>query len=90
MPDISFFMKDREGRFIALNRMGCEFCGVTTEREAFGRTDRDFFPEVNAELYMADDRAVMDFLSMLLKNTIIRTGQRSRIGQVCGPNQLDC
>lgn len=60
MPDISFFIKDREGRFIALNRMGCEFCGVATEREAFGRTDRDFFPEANAELYMADDRAVMD------------------------------
>jgi len=59
MPDISFFMKDTEGRFVALNRMGCEFCGVATERDAFGCTDRDFFPATNAEVYMADDRAVM-------------------------------
>lgn len=59
MPDVSFFMKDLEGRFIALNRMGCEFCGVATEREAFGCTDRSFFPKVNADDYMADDRTVM-------------------------------
>ncbi|MFD0893602.1 AraC family transcriptional regulator [Luteolibacter ambystomatis] len=60
MPDISFFMKDTKGRFVALNRMGCEFCGVASERDAFGCTDRDFFPRSNADEYMADDRAVME------------------------------
>ncbi len=59
MPDISFFIKDRKGRFIALNRRGCEFCGVRHEREAFGKTDRDFFPRRRADAYMRDDRAVM-------------------------------
>src|SRR6187549_1999345 len=59
MPEVSFFMKDRDCRFIALNRLGCEFCGVPSEREALGCTDRDFFPANRADEYMADDRAVM-------------------------------
>ncbi|BCU78349.1 AraC family transcriptional regulator [Luteolibacter sp. LG18] len=59
MPDVSFFMKDTEGRFVALNRLGCQFCGVRSEQDAFGCTDRDFFPSRRAEEYMADDRAVI-------------------------------
>lgn len=60
MPDVSFFMKDREGRFMALNRLGCEFCNVKSEREALGKSDRDFFPAERAEEYLADDREVME------------------------------
>ena len=59
LPDVSFFLKDREGRFVALNRRGCEYCGVKSERAAFGKTDRDFFPRRRADEYMRDDRAVM-------------------------------
>lgn len=59
LPDVSFFMKDRKGRFIALNRSGCEYCGVKFSHEAFGKTDRDFFPRARAAEYMADDRSVM-------------------------------
>lgn len=59
LPDVSFFMKDRECRFVALNRRGCEYCGVKTERDAIGRTDADFFSQSRAKEYMADDRAVM-------------------------------
>ena len=60
MPDVSFFMKDREGRFVALNRLGCEFCNVKSEREALGKTDRDFFPAARAEEYLAVDLEVME------------------------------
>jgi AraC-like DNA-binding protein len=60
MPDVSFFMKDREARFVALNRLGCEFCNVKSEREALGKSDRDFFPAERAEEYLADDREVME------------------------------
>ena len=42
LPDVSFFLKDREGRFVALNRRGCEYCGVNSEREAWGKTIRSF------------------------------------------------
>ena len=60
MPDVSFFMKDREARFVALNRLGCEICNVKSEREALGKTDRHFFPAPRAEEYLADDREVME------------------------------
>lgn len=59
LPDVSFFMKDAKGRFTALNRRGCEYCGVKSEREALGKTDHDFFPPMRAAEYAADDRAVM-------------------------------
>ncbi len=59
MPDISFFIKDGKGRFVALNQRGCEFCGVPSERDAIGKTDLDFFPKRRAEEYMRDDREVM-------------------------------
>lgn len=60
MPDVSFFIKDRQARFMALNRLGCEFCQVESEQDALGKTDLDFFPPAQAEEYLADDREVMD------------------------------
>ena len=60
LPGLSFFVKDRRGRFIALNRRGCEYCGVASEAEAIGRTDYDFFPKSRADEYRADDAAVME------------------------------
>ncbi|MFO1531486.1 MAG: AraC family transcriptional regulator [Kiritimatiellia bacterium] len=59
LPDVSFFVKNREGRFRALNRLACEFCGVRSARDAVGRTDRDFFSGERAETYTADDRVVL-------------------------------
>lgn len=59
LPEVSFFIKDRAGRFQALNRRGCDYCGVRSEREALGKTDFDFFPRARAREYVRDDRAVM-------------------------------
>ncbi len=59
LPGLSFFVKDRRGRFIALNQRGCEYCGVGSEAEAIGKTDLDFFPAQRAKEYRADDRKVM-------------------------------
>lgn len=44
---------------MALNIRGCEYCGVRSERDAIGKTDRDFFPRSRASKYIADDRSVM-------------------------------
>ena len=60
LPGLSFFVKDREGRFIALNRRGCEYCGVTSESDAIGKTDYDFFPKSRADEYRADDAMVLE------------------------------
>lgn len=59
LPDISVFMKDVGGRFMFLNPRGCEYCGVASPDDAFGKTDLDFFPNAQAERYRADDRRVM-------------------------------
>jgi len=59
LPDVSFFVKDRKGRFVALNRRGCEYCGVVSEDEAIGKTDHDFFPKSRADEYRDDDERVM-------------------------------
>ncbi len=59
LPGLSFFVKDRKGRFMALNRRGCEYCGVPSEQEAIGKTDHDFFPKSRADEYRADDLAVI-------------------------------
>ena len=59
LPEVSFFLKDRECRFIGLNRRGCEYCGVAREEEAIGKNDHDFFPSERADYYRADDLAVM-------------------------------
>jgi PAS domain S-box-containing protein len=60
LPDVSFFVKDRQGRFMALNRKGCEYCGVATEATAIGMTDHDFFPKQRADSYVTDDHVCMD------------------------------
>lgn len=59
VPGLSFFVKDRDGRFMALNQRGCEYCGVASEEEAIGQTDHDFFPRSRADEYRADDLAVI-------------------------------
>lgn len=59
LPDISFFIKDRQGRFVALNPRGCDYCGVKHEKDAIGKTDLDFFPRSRAIEYQEDDEIVM-------------------------------
>ncbi len=60
LPDVSFFIKDRMGRFVALNPLACEFCGVQAEHEALGKTDWELFPESRVPDYLADDREVLE------------------------------
>jgi len=59
LPEVSFFIKDREGRFMAVNRRFCEYCGVQYEHEVIGQTDREFFPKSRADKYRKDDATVM-------------------------------
>jgi PAS domain S-box-containing protein len=59
VPDVAFFMKDRQGRFIMLNRRATEYCLVASELEAIGKTDHDFFPKDRADKYASGDEQVM-------------------------------
>ena len=60
LPDVYYFVKDREGRFVMANDTFVKQCGVATEAEIIGKTDFDFFPLGRAESYVQDDRFVME------------------------------
>ena len=59
LPDVAFFMKDKKGRFVMMNRRNCEVCGIRSEEEAFGKTDYDVCTPECADMYVANDREVM-------------------------------
>lgn len=54
------FAKDRDGRFLFVNRAMAESCGMTPE-EMEGRYERDLLPDASAtESFLRDDREVID------------------------------
>ena len=68
--DLGFYIKDSEGRIIALNPLNCEICNIRNEWDAVGRRSVDLFPKVWGEDYTRSDRAVLD-------------SDRPSIGDVC-------
>ena len=59
LPDVAFFVKDRQGRFMLNNRHAVECCGVGSEAETIGKTDRDFFRDDRHNIYRTQDQQVM-------------------------------
>lgn len=59
MPGVSFFSKDRDFRFVAVNRLFFERFGFTEESGIIGKNDFDIFPARLAEHFRADDTEVM-------------------------------
>ncbi len=60
LPDIYFFAKDLEGRFVMANDLFVRQCGAAGEADIIGKNDFDFFPPGRAESYVKDDRHVME------------------------------
>lgn len=60
LPDVYFFCKDREGRFVFANNAEAEAFGVDSVDEIIGKTDFDFFEPRLAERYLEEDRQVME------------------------------
>ena len=58
MPNIAFYMKDTDGRIMALNRRNCDFCNIHDELEAVGRRSDDLFPRALADDYVSLDKTV--------------------------------
>ena len=61
------YMKDAEGRIMALNRLNCELCNIQDEMDAIGQTSADLFPEAFAKDYMDLDREVLKTGKPVLK-----------------------
>jgi len=57
IPDIAW-LKDQDGRFIAVNRAFEQAAGKTAD-EIVGRTDREVWPDYIAERYRSEDREVI-------------------------------
>lgn len=59
VPDVYFFAKDAQGRFVRCNQAFLSLVRRTREDEVIGAKDTDFFPASLAENYMRDDRIVL-------------------------------
>lgn len=60
LPDVYYFVKDRDGRFIMGNNAFIKQCGARSEAEVIGKNDFDFFPLGRAESYVQDDAYVIE------------------------------
>ncbi len=58
LPDVYFFVKDRQSRIIAASSTILERFGLKSEWDFVGTTDEQFFPADVAADYVADDRQV--------------------------------
>ncbi len=60
LPDVYFFAKDGNGKFVMGNDQFVRQCGAKSEAEIIGKDDFDFFPPGRAESYVKDDKYVME------------------------------
>ena len=58
-PMLCFYMKDAEGRIMALNRRNCDVCNIRDEWDAIGLRSDEIFPAAYAEDYLSVDREVL-------------------------------
>lgn len=59
LPGLVFFLKDREGRYLWVNRTLADRCGVSEKRELLGKRPSGLFPETLAPLYERQDQRVL-------------------------------
>lgn len=60
LPDVVFFVKDRQSRFMMNNLRGVEVCGAESEAQTLGKQGYEFFSDDLMKLYLQQDRQVME------------------------------
>ncbi len=60
LPGVLFFIKDRERRFVAANRLLLDRLGLSSEREIVGTCDSDYFPPEVCAGFEKDDRRLLE------------------------------
>jgi PAS domain S-box-containing protein len=74
------FAKDRDGRYLYVNRAWLELTGLTSE-QVLGRTDHELFPEEFADGYVRNDRRVLETGETIDVEEIAEVeGKRSVVG----------
>lgn len=59
IPDVVFFVKDREGRYVVVNQTLVVRCGRRTKEELLGRTAREVFPAPLGDRFLDQDLRVV-------------------------------
>lgn len=60
LPDVAFFIKDRQSRFVMNNLHGAERCGTASEEPTIGKVGHEFFAPDRMAIYLEQDRQVME------------------------------
>lgn len=60
LPNMLYFAKDLDFRFMAGNQAFVSRCGYASEEAIIGRSDREVFPAELAEKYRSDDARVLE------------------------------
>jgi AraC-like DNA-binding protein len=59
IPDVVFFVKDREGRYVMVNQTLVDRCGLASKEEILGRTTRELFPDPLGKRFLIQDLEVL-------------------------------
>lgn len=59
VPDIVFFIKDAQGRYLAVNDTLAARCGLAGKDEVLGRRAEDLFPPPLGEAFAGQDAAIL-------------------------------
>ncbi|MEP4079944.1 helix-turn-helix domain-containing protein [Haloferula sp.] len=59
IPDSVFFVKDEEGRYVAVNQTLVERCGKSSKDELIGQTARSLFPEPLGDRFTEQDLEIL-------------------------------
>ncbi len=71
------WLKDADGRFLAVNRAFARSCGADDPAELVGKTDHDIWPPELAEKYRVDDATVMrNGTPVQVEELILDAGER--------------
>ncbi|WP_051293487.1 AraC family transcriptional regulator [Pseudoduganella violaceinigra] len=68
LTEVAFFVKDREGRYVAVNHTLARRCGMRSKSEILGKTVMDVHPRPLAAAYEAQDRQVIDLGATIEKH----------------------
>jgi AraC-like DNA-binding protein len=59
LPDVVFFVKDGQGRYVVVNQTLAKRCGVKTKEALLGKTSAEVFAHPYGQNYLAQDLAVL-------------------------------
>src|SRR5260221_14730752 len=66
MPDVVFFVKDPQARYVLVNRTLASRCGHKDKQALIGKTAEDVFPRRFGRIYTAQDKAIVSVGNQLV------------------------